>query len=277
MRVENQLHEVYTQSVSESSKSNVDNKHENKENVKQNCSKGDNNQVTSNDEREKILIIGGSLLRHVREHNMIVDSRIKPVVAFHPGAKIQTVLDHLEHLVDFNDKISVCLIHVGTNNLGRSSTDDMMEQYKDIEKLVHERVPTCVVMYASILPRMDSLQKNLQAIQVNEKLSELCSETENCAFIDSTQTFFKNGEFQRALYGKYDGLHINEAGGAALAENFWRALNGIHFRSTSRRRRCFACGSIAHVRNQCRYADSCFCSLCGRFGHKNVNCHWYSI
>lgn len=146
-----------------------------------------------------------------------------------------------------------------------------------IEKLVHQRIPSCVIIFSSILPRMDSLTKNLQANDVNSQLQDFCSETINCAYINNTETFFCHGEFRTNLYGKYDGLHINSAGGECLAESFWKAMNHILFKNTSRRRRCFNCVSIVHVRAQCLYSDISYCTLCGHYGHKNVNCHWYSL
>ena len=217
------------------------------------------------------------MLSKVTECNMVVDSRIKPVVAVHSGAKIETIRSKLERLVDHNDNLSACIVHVGTNNLGKTSAEEMLRQYKKIEKLLHERVPSCTVFFSSILPRMDSLLKNLQAIEVNTLLADMCSKNENCSFIDNTELFFANGEFRKDLYGKYDGLHINKDGGAVLAENFWKSLNACQFRNVSRRRRCFNCGSIVHVRKDCKYNDYAFCTICGRYGHRNVNCHWYSV
>ena len=216
------------------------------------------------------------MLRKVREHNLVIHGQIKPVVVVHPGATSADIKYHLDKLVEPDERLAACVVHVGFNDLGRSQTGLIVQNIKDMKTMIQEKVPGCEFIYSSIIPNLVDRERNVQALDVNRMVQDFCSAQGNCTFVDHSSSFFVNDELNPVLYSVYDGIHLSDNGAATVAYKLKCTLSDVlpSKRFNTPPRRCFNCGSLSHLQHSCPNYGFCRCGLCGKYGHRIVNCHW---
>ena len=134
--------------------------------------------------------------------------RIKTLVHTYPGAGIKTISEtHFDP--NTCNKRSLNFLLAGTNDVMRSSIDNITDMYKGLmSKFVSSGTS---MSFLAILPRFDTgpdINKKIQ--EVNRRLSLLCKDF-NMPFVDTYKAF----DGARHLFTRH-GLHLNGAGKARL-------------------------------------------------------------
>jgi lysophospholipase L1-like esterase len=96
-----------------------------------------------------------------------------------------------------------------------------MAYKEEMFSLFHEKMPDAIfiVMSGLLLPGRSEYTELTQ--EVNRQLALLCEETDYMVFVDATVMTYTNGAFRSALFVE-DGIHLNDAGRAAWADDYIR-------------------------------------------------------
>lgn len=135
-----------------------------------------------------------------------------------PGAKVENLIDSLDFFTDGVHDHSRLIIHVGTNNIFNSRSEDLLEKYKDLMRKLKEK--TNEIIFTGILPRINGPNAFYsRALYINNQLKSLC-EQEGVGFANFWNDFYG----KRELFLD-DGLHLNSVGSARLG----RLLHNSNF------------------------------------------------
>ena len=81
------------------------------------------------DEPEDSIIVGDSIIRHQLEEFCGRAPKQRKRYCF-PGAKIDEITNALEEIVDKEKDDSVYIVHVGTNDVKNTNSEELMDRYK---------------------------------------------------------------------------------------------------------------------------------------------------
>ena len=150
------------------------------------------------EKKVKVLIVGDSNLRNVKEEKLTNDRR-NVIVRFKPGMKIEEA----NKKVGSNTEFDVIIVHAGTNNLRDSTPKDLTETVVNTLNKIQKSNPTARVTYSSIFKRNDDQSLNIKSKKVNELLEEKLS-VRGMDIINNSNVLYSN------LW--QDGLHLNYGG-----------------------------------------------------------------
>ncbi len=106
------------------------------------------------------------------------------------------------------------VLMIGTNNIGISSPEDIVEGLRFLIKAVRQRQPSATIKMVGILPRRDAVD---HVKSVNKMIEKMAAE-EGCIFVDPGRKMFKrDGSFDESLFT--DGLHPNDDGYARIVDD----------------------------------------------------------
>ena len=160
------------------------------------------------DEPEDSIIVGDSMIRHqLEEFCGRAPKRRKRY--WYPGAKIDDITKALEDITAKEKHDSLYIVHVGTNDVKNSNSEELLEKYKRLIGTLKEKRSKFIV--SGILPRIGAENQFYnKAFSTNDRLKSLCSK-ENVEFLNLWNHFYD----QRILFN-HDGLHLNPVGSARL-------------------------------------------------------------
>ena len=105
------------------------------------------------------------------------------------------------------------VLMIGTNNMGFSSDEDIVEGLRFLVSAVRERQPKATIKVIGILPRRDHEDR---VKNINLKIHIMTNE-EGCVFSDAGKALLLgSGKIDESLFS--DGLHPNEKGYQAIAK-----------------------------------------------------------
>ncbi|KAH7935153.1 hypothetical protein HPB52_004563 [Rhipicephalus sanguineus] len=172
-------------------------------------------------------VLGDSQTRHLHTH-FDPSSPDSPAFISQPGAQI----DDIAGLLDFVPRgTSFLILHIGTNDLARTSADIAIEKYAKLLDYIRSERPDIGSIFATlVLPRglNERLRRpnwrqvhhiNKQAHRFNCRLVNLCKSRRNVFFIDHAIHHFPPRMVLAA-----DGLHPNFAGVSLLCWNIYNVL-----------------------------------------------------
>ena len=107
------------------------------------------------------------------------------------------------------------LVHVGTNDVDKKGSEEVMGRYRELVREL-KRVRVGQIVVSRILPVRGGYTRSNRRISI--KLQALCQE-EGVGFLNMWE-YFEKGD---GLFSK-DGLHLNKRGAAVLGKGFLRAL-----------------------------------------------------
>ncbi len=106
------------------------------------------------------------------------------------------------------------VLMIGTNNIGISNPEDIVEGLRFLIKAVRQRQPSATIKMVGILPRRDAVD---HVKSVNKMIEKMAAE-EGCIFVDPGRKMFKrDGSFDESLFT--DGLHPNDDGYARIVDD----------------------------------------------------------
>ena len=127
----------------------------------------------------------------------------------HPLPRIDDLLDALEDITAKEKHDSLYIVHVGTNDVKNTNSEELLEKYKRLIGTLKEKRSKFIV--SGILPRIGAENQFYnKAFSTNDRLKSLCSK-ENVEFLNLWNHFCD----QRILFN-HDGLHLNPVGSARL-------------------------------------------------------------
>ena len=127
----------------------------------------------------------------------------------YPGAKIDDITKALEDITAKEKHDSLYIVHVGTNDVKNTNSEELLEKYKRLIGTLKEKRSKFIV--SGILPRIGAENQFYnKAFSTNDRLKSLCSK-ENVEFLNLWNHFYD----QRILFN-HDGLHLNPVGSARL-------------------------------------------------------------
>jgi len=176
------------------------------------------------------LIIGNSIIHyfggtpayHVIRGKSAWDRYLKPLNLQNAGFgwdRIENVLWRVYHgeFDDFKGKNIVLMI--GTNNLGISPDEEIIEGLQFLIKAIRQRNPNANVIMVGILPRVKS-EEHVAAI--NKKIERIALQNQ-IDYVDFGKDFLINGKVNSKLFIS-DGLHPNADGYKVLGKDISELL-----------------------------------------------------
>src|SRR6218665_3550411 len=172
--------------------------------------------AATNKRKDRVLLVGDSLVRHVGRNLEQQCVGLKTVCK--PGGRIEQMVPEIEKR---GDKEEAVIVQVGTNNLRMDEMEEIMKKYDEmIQRLKEERLGEVVVM--GILPRQD-LSEALESkrVEVNRGLKQMCGDG---------RVRYCEVEFNpwRGGYLGRDGLHLNARGADMVARQVFMMMKTLH-------------------------------------------------
>ena len=160
------------------------------------------------DEPEDSIIVGDSMIRHQLEEFCGRAPKRRKRYCY-PGAKIDDITKVLEDITEKEKHDSLYIVHMGTNDVKNTNSEELLEKYKRLIGTLKEKRSKFIV--SGILPRIGAENQFYnKAFSTNDLLKSLCSK-ENVEFINLWNHFYA----QQILFN-HDGLHLNPVGSARL-------------------------------------------------------------
>ena len=159
-------------------------------------------------EPEDSIVVGVSMIRHQLEEFCGRAPKRRKRYCY-PGAKIDDITKALEDITAKEKHDSLYIVHVGTNDVKNTNSEELLEKYKRLIGTLKEKRSKFIV--SGILPRIGAENQFYnEAFSTNDRLKSLCSK-ENVEFLNLWNHFYD----QRILFN-HDGLHLNPVGSARL-------------------------------------------------------------
>ena len=116
-------------------------------------------------------------------------------------------------VIDSEDRVKSIVVHIGTNDVVKSKSEEIIEHCKLALSKVNSQFPSVPVAFSSILPRRGSNQStnslNEQIQSVNRYVLFICKETPFLHYVDNDQLIFNEGKFQKSLYDARDPIDVH--------------------------------------------------------------------
>ena len=165
-----------------------------------------------------VLVIGDSLTRYL-DRTFCEKERKKRVRVCFPGAGVNDVAERYERLVKGAARDSVVVLHVGTNDVDRVRSEELVARFRSMLEKVRESGRRCVV--SGILPRCQvGSGWHSRAIGVNERVRKMC-EKMGMFFMDEWCEFYG----RKDLFAM-DGVHLSRKGVKMMSECLEKAVKG---------------------------------------------------
>uniref|UniRef100_A0A4W3JQX2 SGNH hydrolase-type esterase domain-containing protein n=1 Tax=Callorhinchus milii TaxID=7868 RepID=A0A4W3JQX2_CALMI len=134
-----------------------------------------------------------------------------------PGARVKDVTAGLEINLRHEGEDPIVMVHIGTNDIGRTSRDELRSAFRELGIKLRNR--TSKVMISGLLPEPGAnWYRQKKIIDLNAWLKEWCGEQE-FQFMGHWHEYWGRWElFQR------NGLHLNSAGTNVLATRINREV-----------------------------------------------------
>ena len=123
--------------------------------------------------------------------------------------EIDDITKALEDITEKEKHDSLYIVHVGTNDVKNTNSEELLEKYKRLIGILKEKRSKFIV--SGILPRIGAEKQFYnKAFSTNDRLKSLRSK-ENVEFLNLWNHFYD----QQILFN-HDGLHLNPVGSSRL-------------------------------------------------------------
>ncbi len=160
------------------------------------------------------VLFGDSIVRH-QDYEFAERMPGKRKVICKPGADLDRLTREANNLVIERAQQAVVIAHVGTNNLKRTRSEELLTKYRRFIETLKAKAGRVII--SAILPRItedDELYSKLTYI--NRGVETICSEL-GVSYLDSYTPFVNRTDMFMG-----DGIHLNDVGNARLG----RVLHG---------------------------------------------------
>ena len=124
-----------------------------------------------------------------------------------PGGGVEDVIAAVDAVSSQAPENTTYLIHVGTNDLQRTKSEELLDKYRTMMRTYKEKSNKVIV--SGIIPlRQAGSHFYAFVASLNRRLASLCSE-ENVGFVSTWDNFY----YDSSLFSS-DGLHLSPIGAA---------------------------------------------------------------
>ncbi|XP_064417904.1 uncharacterized protein LOC135358278 [Latimeria chalumnae] len=164
----------------------------------------------------QVAVIGDSIIRFT-DRILCKPDRENRMVSCLPGARVEDLRSRVDRMLEGMGEEPVVVVHVGTNNIGRTRPEVLRANFIDLGRQLRKR--TSRVVFSEILPVPRAGELRQKAIrQTNAWLRNWCRES-GFRFLNHWGTFWNRGSLYRP-----DGLHLNKRGTEVLAGRIARVV-----------------------------------------------------
>ena len=167
-------------------------------------------QILTNDdaeaETEEIRLVGDSMIRGQLNEFCARAPKTRKRLCI-PGGGVDDVTSAVEEVSKLAPACTTYIIHVGTNDVQRTRSEELMSKYKNMIKKYKDKKSRIII--SGIVPRIGVKGRFYNiATSINRRLADLCKE-EDVGFINTWDKFY----YDNHLFS-YDGVHLNQVGAA---------------------------------------------------------------
>ncbi|MDX2104878.1 MAG: GDSL-type esterase/lipase family protein [Candidatus Melainabacteria bacterium] len=95
---------------------------------------------------------------------------------------------------------------IGTNNIGRATTDDIVRGIMENHKELRTKLPNAQIIVVGVLPKGDDASNNQQIQEINRKVAEQLKDKPNTVFVDARSALMNDNQYIPELWKP---AHIN--------------------------------------------------------------------
>ncbi|KAK7134632.1 hypothetical protein R3I93_017915 [Phoxinus phoxinus] len=158
-------------------------------------------------ERDDAVIIGSSMVRHVRSTSG------KGMVRTHcfPGARVLDAAAQVPEILNGDERDGAVVLHAGVNDIRLRQTEVLKRDYRSLIETVRRTSPEAKIVVSGPLPTYRQGQERFSRLfALNEWLMSWCNE-QRLLFVNNWNLFWERPRLYRA-----DGLHPSRVGAAVL-------------------------------------------------------------
>ena len=160
-------------------------------------------------EKRNVVVIGDSIVKGIDTVFCDQDRESRRLCCL-PGARVQDISSGLQRNLEWEGKNPVVVVHVGTNDIGRTGTKVLRREYEKLGAKLKSR--TKKVIISGLLPEPRANWHRVNKIkEVNTWLKDWCGRN-GFEFMGHWHQYWGRGDLFRR-----DGLHLNSAGTRVLA------------------------------------------------------------
>ena len=174
------------------------------------------NTPIANTAKVDVLIIGDSMTKPIVPSRLSRRRRIKCKTL--PGAKIEDVFDSVFHFARDQQPDEI-VIHLGTNNVAQDEKDEIVAKLISLADQITERTSAKAITLSTIIHRARETDEESSKVNDVNKAVKLLAYQRRWSVID-------NDNIAPGLHLAVDGVHLNEYGVRALAQNIIAHLRG---------------------------------------------------
>ncbi|KAG1937809.1 hypothetical protein F2P79_018017 [Pimephales promelas] len=166
-------------------------------------------------ERDDAVIIGTSIVRHVRANS----DKGKVRTHCFPGARVLDVAAQVPEILNGDERVGAVVLHAGANDIRLRQTEVLKKDYRSLIETVRSTAPKAAIIVSGPLPTYRQGQERFSRLfALNEWLMSLCNE-QRLHFVNNWHLFWERPR----LYST-DGLHPSRIGAAVLSDNISKTL-----------------------------------------------------
>ena len=144
-----------------------------------------------------------------------------------PGARVNDIIAACDDVTTGSDENTLLILHIGTNDVKASRSEELMEKYKRLIQKYKEKSNNIIV--SGILPRMNESDTFYsKAFSTNNRLKSLCA-LENVKFANFWDNFYN----AHHLY-QFDGVHLNSVGAARFGRLLCNQVSVFRTKNSTR-------------------------------------------
>ena len=163
-----------------------------------------------------VLVLGTSMVRHVRVRNA--------VTSCHPGAQVLDIKESAPNLLSLHPSVSTVVLHAGTNDLKLEQSEKLKLDFISLISSILTSNKQCIVSGPFSPPRFGSMKySRLRSLHIF--LKKHCMDNK-IPYVDNFTSFFRRPE----LF-KRDRLHPNALGSKLLSSNIQLTLESAFYKS----------------------------------------------
>lgn len=180
------------------------------------CSTVDQEAIQEGGVRRNAVVIGDSIIRGV-DRVLCGQQNMSRRLCCLPGARVKDISAMLERNLQREGEDPVVVVHVGTNDIGRTRKEDLLKEFEQLGNKLKSR--TSRVLISGLLPEPRAKSARIRKIKkLNAWLKDWCGNN-GFGFLGHWHQYWDRGD----LFCK-DGLHLNGAGTGVLANHITRAV-----------------------------------------------------
>ena len=174
-------------------------------------------------------MVSDSMLRRIIEVKLSSNIFIRKECF--PGGTIKDINSYIQEFDDTTPYIKT-VIHIGTNDVFKSSEAEIIEGIRDLINILKDKWPNAQHIFSEIIWHKTNSRQNLIIIRINQEI-KLLSTTMNFTYLDNTNVVtLSSGLIDKEAY--FNNLHLsNHKGIRTLANSLKTTLN---FKSRSQTR-----------------------------------------